>query len=209
MEEAVDIEAWARTGAVRWTFANRHHHLWDRQRQLARVSWDDTVVLLRLGDRSGRVYIEDREVEGDDAREALDRAFAAWVNDSFWLNPIAKFRDDGVSRATVPLDDGGEGLLIAYSSGGLTPGDAYLWILGEDGFPRAWRMWVSIIPVGGIEVSWTGWQTLATGARISTRHRGPFGITLELTGVGGAETLAALVDEDPFAPLVSDAGYPT
>jgi len=202
IEEAVDLDAWARTGAVRWTFAGRNRHLWDRQRELAQVHWGETVVLLRLSDRTGRVYDGGHEVRGEDAREALEGAYSKWVNDSFWLNPITQFRGDGVSRSTVPLDEGGPGLLIAYSAGGLTPGDAYLWVPGEDGLPTAWRMWVSIIPVGGLEASWTDWQTLSTGVRISTRHAGPLGITVELTDVDGAETLDALVEgPDPFAPL--------
>ena len=99
-------------------------------------------------------------------------------------------------------DDGEESLLVSYASGGLTPGDAYLWRVGPDGTPTAWKLWVSILPIGGVETSWEGWVTLDTGARISTRHAGPLGLTLELTDVEGAATLDALVDgPDPFAPL--------
>ena len=32
MLTAVDADAWARTGAVRWTFFNGDRHLWDRAR---------------------------------------------------------------------------------------------------------------------------------------------------------------------------------
>lgn len=203
MEEAVNIGAWERTKAVRWTFAGRNSHLWDRERNLVRVSWDDTVVLLRLNDRGGLVLREGREVSGSDAEEALGEAYAAWINDSFWLNPIAMFRGEGVSRATVPLAAGGDGLLISYEAGGLTPGDAYLWLPGEGGLPRAWHMWVSIIPIGGLEVSWSEWETLSTGARISTRHTGPLGFEFELTDLAGAESLEALSEgADPFAPLL-------
>ena len=97
--------------------------------------------------------------------------------------------------------------MVSYASGGLTPGDAYVWIVGPDGRPRSWKMWVSIIPIGGVEVSWDGWRELATGAWISTAHHGPLGLTLELGDVRGAETLEALVDgPDPFSPLFEGEG---
>jgi hypothetical protein len=64
-------------------------------------------------------------------------------------------------------------------------------------------MWVSIVPIGGLEVSWEGWVTLSTGAKISTRHRwGP--VELALTDVAAAPTLDALMPgSDPFAELSS------
>jgi hypothetical protein len=102
----------------------------------------------------------------------------------------------------VRLDDGTRGLLVSYASGGVTPGDAYLWIVGDDGLPRAWKMWVTVIPIGGVQASWERWITLSTGARVATRHAmGP--ITLELTDVEGASTLGELEPgDDPFAALV-------
>lgn len=206
MEAAVDVEAWESTGAVRWTFAGRHEHLWDRRRDVARVRWDeDTEALIFIGGPHGRAYRGGREVHGDEARGILEDAWAYWVNDAFWLNPIAKMRDDGVSRALVELEDGSDALLVSYASGGLTPGDAYLWIGGDGDLPREWRLWVSILPVGGVATTWEGWQTLSTGAKIATRHQGPLGLSLELTDVEGAETLEALMGgDDPFAPLFED-----
>jgi hypothetical protein len=202
LEQAVNIEAWHRTGAVRWEFAGRQRHLWDRTRKVARVQWGDTTALVRLDDQRGRAYHDGQELQGDEARRAIERAYAFWVNDSFWLNPLAMFRGDAVQRELVRLEDGGEGLLITFSSGGLTPGDSYLWLADENGLPRAWRMWVSIIPIGGVATSWEGWQTLSTGARVATTHVGPIGLTIELTDVAGAPTLSELVDgPDPFEPL--------
>lgn len=200
LEASVVLDAWEQTGAVRWTFAGEHEHLWDRERDVARVRWDDVDVLLHEGSASGRAYQSGVEVQGDDARSLLERGNAAWINDSFWLNPIAKLRDEGVTRSEI---DGA--LLVAYSSGGLTPGDAYLWFLGDDGTPVRFRLWVSILPIGGVDATWEGWVTLATGARISTRHRGPLGMVLELTDVEGAATLEELEPgPDPFAPLFED-----
>lgn len=204
LERAVDAEAWAQTGAVSWTFAGRNAHLWDKDRHLARVRWKDTEVLLDLTRRDGRATVKGEPVHGKEAEALFEDAWARWANDSFWLNPLVKLFDEGTARAIVPLEDGGQGLLLTYSSGGVTPGDSYLWIPGPDGRPTAWKMWVSIIPIGGVETSWDGWQQLSTGAWVATLHEGAVGPTLELTEVQGAASLAELTGgDDPFAPLFS------
>jgi hypothetical protein len=201
MERAVDVDAWARTGAVRWTFRGHNRHLWDRQRHLARVQTGDQTVLIDLNSRRGRAWKGEQELSGAALDRALDGAWAAWCNDSFWLNPLAKLRDDGTARSSTRVD-GQDALLVHYASGGTTPGDRYLWLLGPDDQPTAWRMWVSIIPVPGLEASWEGWQQLSTGAWVATRHAiGP--VELALTEVAGAATLAELVPgSDPFVALV-------
>ena len=202
-EAAVDKEAWDRTGAVRWSFFDQHHYVWDRTRGLVEIRWGDSRALFRTDDRTGRVWTDGVEQSAEDAQEALRTAYAYWINDSFWLNPLVKLFDPGVERSLVRLDDGREALLASYTSGGVTPGDAYLWIPGEDGLPVAWRMWVQIIPVGGIEVTWEGWVELATGAKVATQHEGWGRLMTFITGVEGAETLDALgVDPGLFDPLV-------
>jgi hypothetical protein len=202
MEAAVDVEAWARTGAVRWSFRDRNRHLWDRQRHLARVQTGERTVLIDLHTRRGRAWEGTEELSGSALDGALDEAWAAWCNDSFWLNPLAKLRDEGTSRSSVGVD-GQDALLVSYASGGTTPGDRYLWLLGADDRPTAWRMWVSILPVPGLEASWEGWQQLSTGAWVSTLHRiGP--VEIALTEVAGAPSLGELEPgADPFAPLVA------
>jgi hypothetical protein len=65
-------------------------------------------------------------------------------------------------------------------------------------------MWVSILPIPGLEASWEGWTTLPTGARVATEHR-VAGLTLRLRDIAAAETLAALEGAtDPFAPLATE-----
>ncbi len=201
--EAVNAQAWEETGAVTWVFAGRNEHLWDRRRGLARVSWGDTVVLVDLGKQVGRATRNGEPVFGKAGEKLVAKAYASWVNDSFWLNPVVKIFDEGTSRAVVPGagPEGRDALLVTYASGGLTPGDAYLWELDADGTPQGWRMWVSVIPIGGARASWEGWTTLATGARVSTLHAlGP--MKVEITKLAAAQTLAELVPgEDPFAAL--------
>ena len=198
---AVDGDAWSRTGAVRWTFAGRQNHLWDRQRHWARVRWGEAVVQLDLDTRQGLAWDRGEPASQSETPDLVEEAWKHWVNDAFWLNPVVKILDPGTERRLVPREDGADALLVTYASGGATPGDSYLWLPGADGLPRAWRMWVSIIPVGGLKATWEDWQTLATGARVATRHRILF-YTLRLEDVAGAASLQKLEPgEDPFAAL--------
>ncbi len=202
MEAAVNKEAWDRTGAVRWSFFDRHHYVWDRDRGLVELRWGESRALFRAADQTGRVWKAGVEQTGEDAEEALRTAHAYWINDSFWLNPVVKLFDPGVERGLVELGDDGHGLLVSYSSGGVTPGDAYLWIPGPDGLPKAWRMWVQIIPIGGIETTWEGWTELDTGAKIATQHSG-WGSTMTfISDLAGADDLGGLgVEPGLFDPL--------
>ena len=137
------------------------------------------------------------------ADELIEAARGYWINDSFWLNPLAKLFDKGTRRELVVQPDGSDGLLVSYTEGGNTPGDAYLWLVGPTGLPRAWKMWVSIIPVGGLEASWEEWIELETGAKVSLRHRWSR-FTLELKDIEGATSLEELTAEnDPLAAIAS------
>ncbi len=196
MARAVDAEAWARTQAVRFVFAGRNHHLWDRARGYASVAWDDVQVVFDIDARRGFAWREGARLA--DPGELIDDAHAAWVNDTFWLNPVVKSFEPGVARGLVDEDE----VLVTFGWGGRTRGDAYLWPVGADGRPTAWRMWLSIIPIGGLKVTWGGWIELSTGAWVATEHAlGP--IDLRLSQVEGAASLAELLGDqpDPFAPL--------
>lgn len=187
---------------MRFTFAN-HRHLWDRRRGYDRIESGNRSVLLRISDRTGRAWENGAETTGERANKLVRDAYAQWVNDSFWLNPVVKIFDNGVTRSLVRNETGGARLLVEYASGGVTPGDAYLWTPGAGTSPPTeWRMWVHVLPIGGLATSWERWTDLSTGAKVSTLHRmGPF--TIELKDVAGARTLQQLLNgaEDPFAPL--------
>ncbi|MCB0566044.1 MAG: hypothetical protein KDD01_16865 [Phaeodactylibacter sp.] len=201
MLAATHKEAWDSTHYVRWTFPGGHHYVWDKFRQLVQVEWDDKKVVLRTFDQSGKAWEGGVEQQGVAAEKLLKKAWIFFCNDSFWLNAPSKAFDPGTSRSLVELEDGRKGLLVSYSGGGVTPGDAYLWELDEAGLPTSWKMWVSVLPIGGIEISWEEWVTLETGAKLATRHKVGF-VTIEVENVRGGGSLAAIgIREGPFQLL--------
>jgi hypothetical protein len=201
MVQAVDGDAWNRTGAVRWKVQWRSH-LWDRQRSLARVEWRGKRVLFDVNSKKGRAWRNEVEVTDAAAKQQLiDGAYALWINDSFWLNPVVKSFDDGTTRERGTVD-GKRALLVAYASGGLTPGDKYLWILDDTGRPIAWRIWVHILKIGGLHFTWEGWTRLPTGAWVATSHK-VLGIdVVPLRELSAGATLHDIEANDPFAPIL-------
>lgn len=189
IERAVHKDAWDRTGALRWTFRAPgyiHHIGWDKKRNTAQVKWKKYLVHLDVAHRTGRAWKNGVEQSGREQKRLVDEGVALFFNDSFWLNPLVKLFDDGVTRWKVMVK-GKPALLIKYSSGGVTPGDQYLWLIGDDGRPTYWRMWVSVLKIfPGLQVSWEDWAALPTGALVATRHR-----SLGLTGVRMLDLQAA------------------
>ncbi len=199
---AINKTAWDSTGAIMWTFADKHSFIWDKKRHLTQVRWEDKVALIDLQEVKGLAY-QNGEPIADQIQndELIKTAWSHWANDSFWLNAPAKVFDGGTSRSIVSLEDGSTGLMITYNSGGVTPGDSYLWILDENNLPKSYKMWVKIIPMGGVEATWEDWKPLSTGALISRSHKlGPLDIAL--TNVKGAKDLLELTEgKDIFAPI--------
>ena len=200
MLQSVNFKAWERTGAVSWEFPRGHEHLWDRRRGYARVRWDEREALIDLASRRGVVCRGGGCVEEP---ESVEKAWAMWANDSFWLNPVVKIRDPGTTRELIVTEQGQRALLVSYNQGGVTPGDAYLWEVDEETMrPVRWRMWVSILPLKGMAFEWERWITLSTGALVAADHDGLFDVNLK--GIRGAATLSELLgseEEDPFMPL--------
>lgn len=202
MMRAINHEAWKATGAISWNFAGRHDFVWDKDRHYTQVKWENNEVLVNINERTGIARTDGNIVEGDPGKALVNTAWEYWVNDSFWLNPVSKAFDPGTSRKLVELEGGQKGIMVSYDSGGVTPGDSYLWVLDENGLPSSWKMWVNIIPIGGIETTWENWEEQSTGVKISTLHNGPMGLALPVSNVEADSTLEALVgNPDIFAEL--------
>ena len=192
-----------KTNILTWTFNGSHQYVWDRKRNLVEVKWGDNRVLLNLDEwQKGKAYDDGKEVTGDELDKKRGKAWEIFCNDSFWFIAPTKVLDKGVERAVVKDEDGHDALLVTYTSGGVTPGDSYLWLLDDSGLPKAFRLWVSIIPIGGLKATWEDWKTLGTGLRVATNHKlGP--MILPITGTTAASSFAELdILEDPFAAVL-------
>lgn len=199
MLAAVNAQAWDSTTAVKWSFYRGHNFLWDKKRNLVEVKWENMRVLLNTTDQTGKAYQEGTLLSGEEESEALQTAWKYFTNDSFWLAAPYKVRDPGTKRSIVKTAHG-EALLVQYTSGGVTPGDSYLWLLNDEGLPLAWKLWVKIVPLGGMEFSWENWQTYATGARIASFHHGV--VNVEISDIELAMSVVELNNgQDPFEEM--------
>lgn len=203
IQATVRADDFAKIGAVRFTFKGSSHvHtiLWDRNRNLARVTWKDMKALVRMDKAAGRAWRGDRALDGDEAKRVLESAWKIFINDAFWLNPLPKLFDDGTTRKKVTVD-GKPALLVQYASGGATPGDAYLWLVDDKNRPRAWRLWVSVVKLPGLELSWENWTTIRGGAAIAQDHK-VLGLTqVRIYDLTAAAKLDELETPDPFAAM--------
>ena len=160
-------EAYDDTEVLEWSFRGEHFYKWNKQESIVDVSWDtNKVVLYTNQPKKSKVFVGDKEVDNP---ELIKKATHFFNNDSFWLVAPYKVFDAGTERRIVK-HNGKDALLITYTSGGSTPGDSYLWILDDTGFPTSYKMWTKIIPIGGVEASWSDWKMTSSGIQIPTKH---------------------------------------
>jgi len=182
MLEATNKAAWDTTSVISWNFAGRHQFRWNKAKDSVEVRWGDNLVKLHTKTITGTAFVSGKQQSGGEANDLIQTAWSHFCNDSFWLAAPYKIRDPGTSRGIVKLASGQDALLISYESGGVTPGDKYLWILDETGLPSAWKMWTQIIPIGGVEATWENYKTLPSGAVVAQTHQLPI-FTLELSEI--------------------------
>ena len=174
MFNAINHEAFENIEILKWSFRDKHFYTWHKQENIVHISWDQYKVTLHTKElNKSEVYIDGKI---SDSKEIIKQAQGFFNNDSFWLIAPFKIFDPGTERSIVNYE-GKEALLITYTSGGSTPGDSYLWVLDDNYFPIAYKMWTSIIPIGGVSGSWSDWKNTEAGIKLPTKH------TLSLFGM--------------------------
>lgn len=170
IQKAISKQDWDQTKWVHWIFPGPREHLWDRKRNFTEVKWGDYRAVINVNTQDGRIYQNDQQIDGPERDSLMQKAWSAHINDAFWLNGPANLFDDGTERSLVERD-GKTCLKVEYTTGGVTPGDHYIWHYDENYLPTEWEMYVSVIPTPGVVSTWEKWITLGSGAKIATIHR--------------------------------------
>lgn len=172
MLNSLNYEKYKNTRFIEWSFRNASHfYQWDRANAKVEVQWDEYRVNLDLiAPFSSIGYKNGKRLNANENKDVVEDAIDFYNNDSFWLVAPYKVFDSGTKREIVTLEDGSDGLLVTFSSGGSTPGDSYLWILQPSGFPKSFKIWAKIIPIGGVEATWDEWLVTDSGAFLPKSH---------------------------------------
>jgi len=165
--KSINHEAFEETKLLEWSFRGKNKYKWYKQKNIVEVSWDNHKVILNTKNPKKSEAFTDNKKNND--TELITKALNYFNNDSFWLVAPHKIYDNGVTRSLVNYNNK-EALLVTYNSGGSTPGDSYLWIVDENGMPTDFKMWVKIIPIGGIGATWNKWKETKAGIKLPTEH---------------------------------------
>lgn len=169
---ALNKPAWDSTNLVSWTFAGSHKYVWDKKNEKVSIQWGENLVFLNLKEwNKGKALIKNEQIKDKKLDVLRGKAYAMFCNDSYWFIAPYKVFDNGVSRKIVKIENQKDALLVTYSAGGVTPGDSYLWVLDEKYRPLYFKMWVKILPIGGIKGTWENWITTKTMAKVATTHK--------------------------------------
>lgn len=175
VQKALNIQGYDTISKIQFSFRD-HDYLWNKTEERVLVSWEDYQVDLILSEiENSKILQGDKELNRADL---IEKAKAYFYNDSYWLVAPFKFFDPGVVRSLVETDNGSKALLITHTSGGVTPGDSYLWYFDEKLVPTHFELWVSIIPIKGVSATWSSWVS-KQDVLFSTFHKlGPLEITI-------------------------------
>lgn len=180
--EAINEPAYREARYVEWTFNNTSYTL-DKLKQKVICQWDNTNVNLNLINYSKSTVIKDnKELMGNEKQQILKTTVKKYNNDSFWVLAPFKLYDPGVERRLVKSNASQDQLLVSYTSGGSTPGDSYLWEVDKNFIPQSFKMWVNILPIGGLRAKWQNWKPTESNALVAT-DRSIFNLSLPIHSI--------------------------
>ncbi len=143
-------------------------HQWDRYegtyRLMTKLPEGELQALFDVNTREGSVWMDGEPQAGATADSLIERAYAMYINDSYWLLMPYKWRDPGVRLEHLgPLtdEDGRWNVFhLSFDSVGLTPGDQY-WVYVTADPPYQvgkWQYHLQGRDSEGPIIRWKNWQ---------------------------------------------------
>jgi hypothetical protein len=204
--------AWEATRFVRFDFAGRRRHWWDRYDGRHRIEGttqqnEPYVVLHNVQTREGKAWLNGQPVEGDRAKEMLENAYGAWVNDTYWLLMPFKMKDPGVVLASEGEEQVNgstyDKVRMSFEGVGLTPQDRY-WVYVDRASGLIDR-WAYVLqgqsPPPTIWI-WKDWQSYGRIKLSPLRVNPESGRELRLDAIALPDAMPDAVFTDP-APVAS------
>ncbi|MCA9726616.1 MAG: hypothetical protein R3E12_04815 [Candidatus Eisenbacteria bacterium] len=170
-------KAWNDTRYLSWKFMGNRQHYWDKWTNDVRIESNDVVILLNLDTKLGSVQKAGEQiVDGDAIQNYLERGYAWWVNDSYWMFMPYKLRDPGVDLVyggEQVLSDGrpADVLTMMFESVGLTPRNKYdVYVDRESHLVVQWSYYKDRDdPEPQFTAPWGGWQQFGK-IKLATQH---------------------------------------
>ncbi|HEX5758583.1 MAG TPA: hypothetical protein VF121_05275 [Thermoanaerobaculia bacterium] len=203
-------EAWEATRYIRFNFNGRRTHVWDKHTGRHRVEGQTQegksfLVLHNVATREGgQAWLDGRPASAEEAPELLERAYGAWINDTYWLLMPYKLRDPGASLAFDGEEtlDGQvyDKLRLSFQAVGLTPGDTYwAYVNRATGLMDRWAYRLQDQPPDAAPTVWLwqGWDTFGRIKLAPLRVQLGAERRLELRDIAVADTLPDTVFSSP------------
>jgi hypothetical protein len=152
-------------------------HLWDKWEGRYRLESTDnegvrSVVLFNVNTKQGKVYINGEELPAEQAQEQIDKAYGAYINDTYWLampwkwlEPGVRLKYDGEETVNGEACDVVE---LSFDQVGLTPGDVYrAFVSKQSHLMIHWEYKLQ----SGQEGSWDWFYTETNGLKLAATHK--------------------------------------
>lgn len=137
-------KGWDDTRYLAWTF-NNQYQVWDKHQNRFRWEKDSTIAIIDTQTKQGKVYVAGRELQNpEEKQKMLDRAYALFINNSYWLVMPFKLQDPGVTLKYVGEQQTMDGakadvLQMTFEEVGLTPQNKYhVWVDKNSGLVTQW-----------------------------------------------------------------------
>jgi hypothetical protein len=171
---------------VQFTFASERNgklnlgrtHLWDKFTGNYRLESENaegkkSVILFNVNTKKGKAFEDGVQLPDTTASVLVNRAYGAFINDTYWLLVPVKLEDPGVNTKLEPSEMVNNQncwvLNLNFNKVGLTPGDQYwLYISEQTGEVLQWKFLLQNQKNTSV-FEWTPYQELGQGVKLSTK----------------------------------------